>query len=97
MRVCLWGRTFDMSGGPKGAKRPLARPIDGGVGVIACARDPYAASACSFMPSALANTIQCVGKALALHQVRIPVNVTADSGIVTGIPVNVTGVGVARF
>jgi len=23
--------TFDMSGGPKGAKRPLARPLDGGV------------------------------------------------------------------
>ena len=29
--------------------------------------------------------------------VRIPVNVTGDSGIVTDIPVNVTGVGVARF
>ena len=28
---------------------------------------------------------------------RIPVNVTGDSGIVTGIPVNVTGAGVARF
>ena len=28
---------------------------------------------------------------------RIPVNVTSDSGIVTGIPVNVTGAGVARF
>ena len=27
-RSCL---TFDMSGGPKGAKRPLARPLDGGV------------------------------------------------------------------
>ena len=25
------GLTFDMSGGPKGAKRPLARPLDGGV------------------------------------------------------------------
>src|SRR5665213_2256383 len=24
--------TFDMSGGPKGAKRPLVRPLDGGVG-----------------------------------------------------------------
>jgi hypothetical protein len=23
--------TFDMSGGPKGAKRPLGRPLDGGV------------------------------------------------------------------
>ena len=23
--------TFDMSGGPKGAKQPLARPLDGGV------------------------------------------------------------------
>ena len=23
--------TFDMSGGPKGAKRPLERPLDGGV------------------------------------------------------------------
>ena len=30
---CLttWGLTFDMSGGPKGAKRPLERPLDGGV------------------------------------------------------------------
>jgi hypothetical protein len=30
---CLtnWGPTFDMSGGPKGAKRPLGRPLDGGV------------------------------------------------------------------
>ena len=28
---CLtnWGPTFDMSGGPKGAKRPLERPLDG--------------------------------------------------------------------
>ena len=26
------GLTFDMSGGPKGAKRPLERPLDGGVG-----------------------------------------------------------------
>ena len=26
-----WGPTFDMSGGPKGAKRPLGRPLDGGV------------------------------------------------------------------
>ena len=25
------GLTFDMSGGPKGAKRPLGRPLDGGV------------------------------------------------------------------
>ena len=24
-----WGLTFDMSGGPRGAKRPLARPLDG--------------------------------------------------------------------
>ncbi len=30
-------------------------------------------------------------------RVRIPVNVTADSGIVTGIPMNVTGAGVARI
>ena len=27
----LRGLTFDMSGGPKGAKRPLERPLDGGV------------------------------------------------------------------
>ena len=27
----MWGLTFDMSGGPKGAKRPLGRPLDGGV------------------------------------------------------------------
>ena len=27
----LWGLTLDMSGGPKGAKRPLERPLDGGV------------------------------------------------------------------
>src|SRR5664279_1012678 len=27
-KCCL---TFDMSGGPKGAKRPLGRPLDGGV------------------------------------------------------------------
>ena len=27
----LWGLTFDMSGGAKGAKRPLGRPLDGGV------------------------------------------------------------------
>ena len=26
-----WGPTFDMSGGAKGAKRPLGRPLDGGV------------------------------------------------------------------
>ena len=26
-----WGLTFDMSGGAKGAKRPLGRPLDGGV------------------------------------------------------------------
>ena len=26
-----WGLTFDMSGGPKAAKRPLERPLDGGV------------------------------------------------------------------
>ena len=30
-RAHLWGLTFDMSGGPKGAKRPLERPLDGGV------------------------------------------------------------------
>jgi len=29
--VCLEGLTFDMSGGAKGAKRPLTRPLDGGV------------------------------------------------------------------
>ena len=29
MRSC--GLTFDMSGGPKGAKRPLERPLDEGV------------------------------------------------------------------
>ena len=29
--TALWGLTFDMSGGPKGAKRPLERPLDGGV------------------------------------------------------------------
>jgi hypothetical protein len=27
-----WGLTFDMSGGPKGAKQALERPLDGGVG-----------------------------------------------------------------
>ena len=27
------GLTFDMSGGPKGAKRPLERPLDGRVGL----------------------------------------------------------------
>ena len=26
-----WDLTFDMSGGAKGAKRPLGRPLDGGV------------------------------------------------------------------
>ena len=26
--------TFDMSGGPKGAKRPLGRPLDGGVSEV---------------------------------------------------------------
>ena len=26
-----WDLTFDMSGGPKGAKRPLERPLDGRV------------------------------------------------------------------
>jgi len=30
--------TFDMSGGPKGAKRPLGRPLDGGVGVTGTKR-----------------------------------------------------------
>ena len=29
--LCLCCLTFDMSGGPKGAKRPLRRPLDGGV------------------------------------------------------------------
>ena len=29
--LCLCCLTFDMSGGPKGAKRPLERPLDGGV------------------------------------------------------------------
>ena len=28
-------RSIDMSGGPKGAKRPLARPLDGGLCHIA--------------------------------------------------------------
>jgi hypothetical protein len=28
------GLTFDMSGGAKGAQRPLRRPLDGGLGVI---------------------------------------------------------------
>src|SRR5450755_3615610 len=31
MAWLLLGLTFDMSGGPKGAKRPLERPLDGGV------------------------------------------------------------------
>src|SRR5207342_1664310 len=26
--------TFDMGGGPKGAKRPLERPLDGGLGLL---------------------------------------------------------------
>ena len=30
-RRVSWGLTFDMSGGAKGAKRPLGRPLDGGV------------------------------------------------------------------
>ena len=30
-RGASWGLTFDMSGGAKGAKRPLGRPLDGGV------------------------------------------------------------------
>jgi hypothetical protein len=30
-RCHKWGLTFDMSGGPKGAERPLERPLDGGV------------------------------------------------------------------
>ena len=30
-RRFAWGLTFDMSGGPKGAERPLVRPLDGGV------------------------------------------------------------------
>ena len=30
-----WGLTFDMSGGPKGAKRPLERPLDG---MVRCLR-----------------------------------------------------------
>ena len=36
--------TFDMSGGPKGAKRPLERPLDGGVrfpGGDVCGYDVY--------------------------------------------------------
>ena len=37
------------------------------------------------------------GFRIYLAKVRIPVNVTADSGIVTGIPMNVTGAGVARI
>src|SRR5664280_1439091 len=31
LRRMSGGLTFDMSGGPKGAKRPLERPLDGGV------------------------------------------------------------------
>jgi hypothetical protein len=30
--VLIPGPTFDMSGGPKDAKQPLARPLDGGLG-----------------------------------------------------------------
>ena len=30
-KVFSWALTFDMSGGPKGAKRPLRRPLDEGV------------------------------------------------------------------
>src|SRR5678809_847765 len=32
--------TFDMSGGPKGAKRPLVRPLDGGVRPHLCCALP---------------------------------------------------------
>ena len=31
LSASTWDLTFDMSGGAKGAKRPLGRPLDGGV------------------------------------------------------------------
>jgi hypothetical protein len=40
--VRSWGLTFDMSGGPKGAKRPLERPLDGGV-----RRRPHGLDSCA--------------------------------------------------
>ena len=30
-RIFEWDLTFDMSGGARGAKRPLPRPLDGGI------------------------------------------------------------------
>ena len=38
----LWRLTFDMSGGPKGAKRPLGRPLDGGVRCLLEQRSVFA-------------------------------------------------------
>ena len=37
-----WDLTFDMSGGPKGAKRPLERPLDGGVRFLPDERTVFA-------------------------------------------------------
>ncbi len=34
VKMRRWDLTFDMSGGPKGAKQPLERPLDGRLGVI---------------------------------------------------------------
>jgi len=34
--IAFWGLTFDMSGGAKGAKRPLGRPPGGGVRCQRC-------------------------------------------------------------
>jgi len=41
-KVFSWDLTFDMSGGPKGAKQPLERPLDGGVRRRRHAAGPYA-------------------------------------------------------
>ena len=39
--MLVWRLTFDMSGGPKGAKRPLERPLDGGVRCLRPLHDAF--------------------------------------------------------
>src|SRR6185437_14821091 len=47
------GLTFDMSGGPKGAKPPLARPLDGMVRRLQHGQNPMAAHQSDELPNTL--------------------------------------------
>ena len=78
--------TFDMSGGPKGAKRPLARPLDGGVRCLRSDCDECErCSCCQHLPSLRAgdfgeqtecfrvcSNLRGQGKAAARHEPLMP-------------------------